>query len=126
MGNSFDNASGEHIERALTDTNDRAGHYFHRLIKSALDKILDEERRQRLFDSAVALLDGVFQHQVEGRPLYEKWTECEMYIQHAKHLANLYNNSQTTKPPLKALSRLLELLTLHLVWKASISAQAPL
>ena len=108
---SFEDASEELAELALIDaTGDHQAYSIHRLVQTAFDAHLNVKDRQAFFKSAVLLIHEAFPQQVEGRPLHLQWKACEAYIQHAKHLADQYRESQDTRRPLEVPPKLAELL----------------
>jgi hypothetical protein len=62
---------------------------IHRVIQEAMN-FHGIKDLQESFDAAAQLVYEAFPKQDQGRPLFDVWPKCQMYVQHAVNLAKLY------------------------------------
>jgi hypothetical protein len=62
---------------------------IHRVIQEAMN-FHGIHDLQESFDAASQLVYEAFPKQDQGRPLFDVWPRCQMYVQHAVNLAKLY------------------------------------
>ena len=74
-----------------------------------------EHHQQKEFEIAVVTVNSKFPNQVKGRPLLDRWPECQAHIDQALSLGKTFQNHSKDLPPLKTLPELGELLK-NCVW----------
>ena len=74
-----------------------------------------EHHQQKDFETAVVTVNSKFPNQVKGRPLLDRWPECQTHIEQALSLAKTFQNHSKDLPPLETLPELGELLK-NCVW----------
>ena len=79
----------EELQKANLVTRNGQDLVIHRVIQEAMNfhGIRD---LQESFDAASKLVYEAFPKQDQGKPLFDVWPRCQMYIQHAVNLAKLY------------------------------------
>jgi hypothetical protein len=76
-------------EVALIDTDENTLS-AHRLVQTAFLNNIDGDMLQDLFNATSILLNDAFPTQVGGQPLVLQWSDCDMYIQHVRSLAQRF------------------------------------
>lgn len=65
---------------------------IHRLIQAEFWYNLSESERQEAFNNASKLLYEQFPKQVSGRLMLDRWSICQLYIEHVLSLVYLYRS----------------------------------
>jgi hypothetical protein len=82
-------AALEELEKANLIYRNGRDLVIHRVIQEAMN-FHGIKDLQESFDAASQLVYEAFPSQDQGRPLFDVWPKCQMYVQHAVNLAKLY------------------------------------
>lgn len=74
----------------------------------------DSEKQQE-FQATVKQLDSQFPKQVNSGSLFDRWNECQKYIEQARTLAKTFQDHSKDQPLIETLPELGELLK-NCVW----------
>jgi hypothetical protein len=75
----------DELSDAKLITVDGRNFFIHRVIQEAIN-YQNFEDLQDSFDAAVRLVYEAFPKQQGGDPLYDQWSTCQLYVQHAVQL----------------------------------------
>ncbi|KAI1121042.1 hypothetical protein F5Y10DRAFT_288967 [Nemania abortiva] len=77
---------------------------IHRLLQVAFlfQTGLSQGERQQIFDFVSTLVDHAFPAQEKDRQMYDQWTKCRMYIQHARSITTLHSGLRRAGYPMAA------------------------
>ncbi|RSL88039.1 hypothetical protein CEP51_001902 [Fusarium floridanum] len=70
---------------------------IHRLVQVAYLFHIKSDEQQTMFNYASILVNHLFPKQIKGRQLYEKWAQCQKWIQHGASLAALFGKFRDAK-----------------------------
>lgn len=74
----------------------------------------DSEKQQE-FEATVKHVNSAFPKQVNSASLFNRWNECQKYIEQARTLAETFQEHSKDQPPITTLPELGELLK-NCVW----------
>lgn len=72
--------------------------------------MMTDHEKQEEFEEAVKLVNAAFPKQINGRPLLDRWVECQKNIEQASALAKAFKDHSKNNAPLQTLPELGELL----------------
>lgn len=73
--------------QAFKDANFQKSTSFHRLLQDVFFFEMAGIERQMEFETAVKHTNSAFPKQINGRPLFDRWDECQKHIKQALALA---------------------------------------